>query len=46
MANQNAMGAMLNAYPDSVGGTLGDIVSVLQRPEPVSYTHLRAHETC
>ena len=33
MANQNAMGAMLNAYPDSVGGTLGDIVSVLQRPE-------------
>lgn len=29
----NAMGTMLNAYPDSVGGTLGDIVSVLQRPE-------------
>ena len=24
MANQNAMGAMLNAYPDSVGGTLGN----------------------
>ena len=33
MANNNAMGAMLNAYPDSVGGTLGDIVSVLGRPE-------------
>ena len=28
MANQKAMGAMLNAYPDSAGGTLGDIVSV------------------
>ena len=33
MGNENAMGVMLNAYPDSVGGTLGDIVSVLQRPE-------------
>ena len=33
MANNNAMGAMLNAYPDSVGGTLGDIVSVLGGPE-------------
>lgn len=33
MENGNAMGVMLNAYPDSVGGTLGDIVSVLQRPE-------------
>ena len=26
-------GPMLNAYPDSLGGTLGDIVSVLQKPE-------------
>jgi len=24
---------MLNAYPDSMGGTLGDIVSVLRKPE-------------
>lgn len=24
---------MLNAYPDSIGGTLADIVSVLQKPE-------------
>ncbi len=26
-------GPMLNAYPDSVGGTLGDIVSFLEKPE-------------
>ncbi len=26
-------GPMLNAYPDSVGGTLGDIVTFLERPE-------------
>lgn len=26
-------GPMLNAYPDSIGGTLGDIVSILQQPE-------------
>lgn len=26
-------GPMLNAYPDSMGGTLGGIVSVLQKPE-------------
>jgi len=26
-------GPMLNAYPDSMGGTLGDIVLFLQRPE-------------
>ena len=26
-------GPMLNAYPDSVGGTLSDIVSFLERPE-------------
>ncbi len=26
-------GVMLNAYPDSVGGTLSDIVSMLQKPE-------------
>ena len=33
MANRNPMGVMLNAYPDSIGGTLGDIVAVLKRPE-------------
>ena len=32
MANQN-MGAMLNAYPDSMGGNLENIVSLLSRPE-------------
>ena len=26
-------GAMLNAYPDSIGGTLGDIARLLQQPE-------------
>ena len=26
-------GVMLNAYPDSMGGTLGDIVELLRRPE-------------
>ena len=26
-------GVMLNAYPDSVGGTLGDIVGLLKKPE-------------
>lgn len=26
-------GPMLNAYPDSIGGTLGDIVEFLRRPE-------------
>ena len=26
-------GAMLNAYPDSMGGTLGDLVRVLEKPE-------------
>ena len=26
-------GPMLNAYPDSIGGTLGDIVSFLEKPE-------------
>jgi len=26
-------GPMLNAYPDSMGGTLGDIVTVLKKPE-------------
>ncbi len=26
-------GPMLNAYPDSIGGTLGDIVAVLKKPE-------------
>ncbi|MBR4953714.1 MAG: glycosidase, partial [Oscillospiraceae bacterium] len=27
------LGPMLNAYPDSMGGTLGDIVSVLKKNE-------------
>ena len=27
------IGTLLNAYPDSVGGKLGDIVSLLKRPE-------------
>ena len=26
-------GPMLNAYPDSIGGTLGDIIKFLQTPE-------------
>jgi sucrose phosphorylase len=26
-------GAMLNAYPDSIGGTLGQIIEFLQMPE-------------
>ncbi len=26
-------GPMLNAYPDSMGGTLGDIVAFLAKPE-------------
>ncbi len=26
-------GAMLNAYPDSMGGTLGDLIRVLEKPE-------------
>ena len=26
-------GAMLNAYPDSIGGTLQNIIGLLQRPE-------------
>ena len=33
MAHRNPIGVMLNAYPDSIGGTLGDIVAVLKRPE-------------
>ncbi len=33
MTDKNTIGVMLNAYPDSIGGTLSDIVSVLQRPE-------------
>ncbi len=33
MGNYNPSGPMLNAYPDSMGGTLGDIVAFLQRPE-------------
>ena len=31
--NSIECGAMLNAYPDSLGGTLGDIVALLARPE-------------
>ena len=30
-ANDN--GPMLNAYPDSVGGTLKDMITFLKRPE-------------
>lgn len=30
---QNSFGPMLNCYPDSMGGTLSDIVSILERPE-------------
>lgn len=29
----NLAGPMLNAYPDSIGGTLSDIVTFLERPE-------------
>src|SRR5659263_390941 len=28
----NKAGPMLNAYPDSIGGTLGDIIKFLQTP--------------
>ena len=28
-----SMGPMLNAYPDSMGGSLGEIVTLLRRPE-------------
>ena len=31
--NKNPYGPMLNAYPDSMGGKLGDIVKLLQSPE-------------
>lgn len=30
---QNSYGPMLNAYPDSLGGRLGDILGFLRRPE-------------
>lgn len=35
LSNQNTIdnGPMFNAYPDSLGGTLSDIVSLLQKPE-------------
>lgn len=33
MKNFTDNGPMLNAYPDSIGGTLGDIVHFLQKPE-------------
>lgn len=33
MENKNALGPMLNAYPDSMGGTLGDIAAFLAKPE-------------
>ena len=29
----NGLGPMLNAYPDSMGGTLGAIVDILEKPE-------------
>ena len=32
-AKKASWGVMLNAYPDSVGGTLADIVGLLKRPE-------------
>ena len=32
-AKKASWGVMLNAYPDSVGGTLGDIVGLLKKPE-------------
>jgi len=31
--NKRNHGVMLNAYPDSIGQNLGDIVSLLQREE-------------
>ena len=33
MQKELPRGVMLNAYPDSIGGTLADIVSMLKRPE-------------
>ena len=33
MAEKNTLGVMLNAYPDSIGGTLGDIAALLRQPE-------------
>ena len=33
MKRELPKGVMFNAYPDSIGGTLGDIVSLLKRPE-------------
>ena len=33
MVNKFSNGTMLNAYPDSIGGTLHDIVTILSRPE-------------
>ena len=32
-AKKASWGVMLNAYPDSIGGTLADIVGLLKRPE-------------
>ena len=31
--NKTLTGTLLNAYPDSMGGTLGEIVKVLEKPE-------------
>ena len=33
MIKRTGNGPMLNAYPDSMGGTLGDIAAFLQKPE-------------
>jgi sucrose phosphorylase len=39
MSNENIKqakvinGVMLNAYPDSIGQNLGDLISMLERPE-------------
>ena len=33
MAEKTTLGVMLNAYPDSIGGALGDIAALLQQPE-------------
>ena len=33
MDEKRTLGVMLNAYPDSIGGTLGDITALLQQPE-------------
>ena len=45
------IGPMLNAYPDSMGGTLDDIAAFLQKPEmkdvfsPVMYCQVCSIQT-